>query len=139
MNKVAEEIYQTVLKMFELGKQGMSEEFNDLHSSEYTRYSDLPPYRLQEREEGLQLKMSLMTQLVDFEYSVENFRVLTSGHLALAFFTLQYKGMAVNDYAFEGKFVKGLARCTLVLEKVGGCWKILHEHLSRVPEGFSLD
>lgn len=138
MNKAADEIYQTVEKSFEVGKQGFSDDFNDLHSPRYTRYSDLPPYHLQEREEALQLKMSLLTQLVDFKYDIENFQVVIADGTAVAFFILHYRGMAVNDYAFEGKVVKGTARCTLVLERVGGSWKILHEHLSRVPEGFSL-
>ncbi|MCX8201561.1 MAG: nuclear transport factor 2 family protein [Candidatus Caldarchaeum sp.] len=138
MNKTAEEIYQTVVKSFEAGKQGLSDDFNDLHSARYTRYSDLPPYHLQERDEALQLKTSLLTQLVDFEYNIENFRVITVQDTAVAFFILHYRGMAINDYAFEGKVVEGSARCTLVLERIGGSWKILHEHLSRTPEGFSL-
>jgi len=54
-------------------------------------------------------------------------------------FNLRYQGMAVNDYAFEGKLVKGVSRCTTVLKKTSQGWRILHEHYSRVPEGFSSD
>lgn len=139
MNETVEEIYQTICRSFEYGRQGLSEQFNETHSEDYTRYSDFPPFRLQERDEGLQLKMSLLTQLVDFEFTIENFRVIASGELAVAVFILRYSGMAVNDYAFEGKLVKSVARCTVVLRRYGREWRILHEHLSRVPEGYSLE
>ncbi|BAJ49877.1 conserved hypothetical protein [Candidatus Caldarchaeum subterraneum] len=139
LEKQAEEVYRVVVEALEAGIRGDEETFNDLHSHGYTRYSDLPPYRLQSREEALKLKISLLTQLIDFEYSLENFQTFYHGDVAVACFLLRYRGMAVNDYAFEGRMVEGVARCTVVLEKNGDKWRILHEHLSRVPEGFSAD
>jgi hypothetical protein len=49
---------------------------------------------------------------------------------------LRYRGMAVNDYAFEGRLVDTVVRCSIVLEKTENGWRILHEHLSRTPENF---
>ena len=131
------EVLGFLARVFEAGRNGLWEEFESLHSPGYTRFSDLPPFRLQSREEALKLKLSLLTELIDFEYEFVEPRVDFRDGFAVASFILRYRGMAVNDYAFEGRLVDSVVRCTAVLEKTGDGWRILHEHLSRTPEGFS--
>jgi len=131
------EVLDVVRKAYDFGRQGIYEKFSAIHASGYTRFSDLPPFRLQEREEALKLKESLLTQLIDFEYELINPKVAIHGDVALASFIMRYRGMAVNDYAFEGRIVDTLVRCTVILIREDGEWKIVHEHFSRIPEGFS--
>ncbi|MEM2236899.1 MAG: nuclear transport factor 2 family protein [Candidatus Caldarchaeum sp.] len=135
----SDEILETIRKCFELGKNGMFEAFNELHAENYTRYSDLPPFRLQERDEALKLKASLLTELVDFEYEMMQPTVELMEDTALAVFLMRYRGMAVNDYAFEGRMIDATVRCSVLLRKTKQGWKIVHEHLSKIPEGFSPD
>ncbi|MEM2095635.1 MAG: nuclear transport factor 2 family protein [Candidatus Caldarchaeum sp.] len=134
-----DEVVNTIKVSLEFSKNGLVDEVLELHHQDYTRFSDLPPFRLQSRDEALKLKLSLMTELVDFEYRMTEPKVVIMGDVALAVFTMRYRGMAVNNYAFEGRMVDAAVRCSVVLRRVGRSWKILHEHVSRVPEGFSAD
>ncbi|MEM1943612.1 MAG: nuclear transport factor 2 family protein [Candidatus Caldarchaeum sp.] len=134
-----DEVVNTIKVSLEFSKNGLVDEVLELHHQDYTRFSDLPPFRLQTRDEALKLKLSLMTELVDFEYWMTEPKVVIMGEVALAVFTMRYRGMAVNSYAFEGRMVDAAVRCSVVLKRVGRIWKILHEHVSRVPEGFSAD
>ncbi len=138
MNQV-EEILETIRKSFEFGRQGLLDEFNELHAQNYTRFSELPPYRLQERDEALKLKASLLTDLVDFTYQIMHSTIVVMDDTAVAVFMMKYRGMAVNDYAFEGRIVDAMVRCSMVLRRSVDGWKILHEHISKIPEGFSPD
>ncbi|MEM1946324.1 MAG: nuclear transport factor 2 family protein [Candidatus Caldarchaeum sp.] len=137
--KEADEVLETIRKCFELGRNGLFEEFTALHAENYTRFSDLPPLRLQERDEALKLKASLLTELVDFEYEIINPTVELMEDMALAVFYMRYKGLAVNDYAFEGQMVNVTVRCSVVLQKSEHGWRIVHEHMSRTLEGLLPD
>jgi hypothetical protein len=132
----AEEVLSFLARVFEAGRNGSWEEFESMHSPGYTRFSDLPPFRLQTREEALKLKLSLLTELIDLEYEFLEPRVVVMERFAVASLILRYRGMAVNDYAFEGRLVDTVVRCSIVLEKTENGWRILHEHLSRTPENF---
>ncbi|MEM0383374.1 MAG: nuclear transport factor 2 family protein [Candidatus Caldarchaeum sp.] len=134
-----DEVINTIKLSLEFSRNGLIDEFQELHHQDYTRFSDLPPFRLQSRDEALKLKLSLMTELVDFDYRMTEPQVVIMGDVALAVFTMRYGGMAVNNYAFEGRMVDAAVRCSMVLRRVGRSWKILHEHVSRIPEGFSAD
>ena len=126
---------ETILRVLEAGRRGDADEIKSLHSESYTRYSELPPFHLQERDEALKLKTSLYTELVDFSYRVEDFSVrMLAENVALATFTLSYEGVYIYSYTFEGRPFTMKVRCTAVLVKEGGDWRILHEHYSRIPE-----
>ena len=129
------EVLETVLRVFEAGRRGDEEEIKNLHSDNFTRFSELPPLHLQERDEALKLKTSLYTELIDFNYRIENFNVrLLSDNVALATFTLSYEGVYIYSYTFEGRPFTMNVRCTSVLVKEGSSWKIVHEHYSRLQE-----
>ncbi|MEM4190024.1 MAG: nuclear transport factor 2 family protein [Candidatus Caldarchaeum sp.] len=134
-----DEVLETIRRSFELGRSGLFEEFSELHAENYTRFSDLPPLRLQDRDEALKLKASLLSELVDFEYEIVNPSIQLMGNIALALFYMRYKGLAVNDYAFEGQRVEATVRCSVLLQKTVQGWKIVHEHLSKAHESFLPD
>ncbi len=134
-----EEVLETIRRSFELGRKGLVDEFNELHDQNYTRFSELPPYRLQERDEALRLKASLLRGLVDFTYQLIYPTIVVVDGAAVAVFLMKYRGMAVNSYAFEGRIVDATVRYSMVLQRSANSWKILHEHISKIPWGFSPD
>ena len=130
------EILETILKVFEAGRRGDAEGIKMLYSERFTRYSELPPLHLQLRDEALKLKTSLYTELIDFKYQINDLNVvMLSGDAALATFTLSYEGVYIYSYTFEGRPFTMNVRCTAVLVREGGGWKILHEHYSRLDDG----
>lgn len=129
-----EEILRVVRRVFETGKEGNLETFRQLHSTHYTRFSDLPPYRIQEKDEALKLKGSLYSELVDFTYQMSDIEVKVLGDVAVVTFLLKYGGVYVYGYTFEGRPLSITSRCTVVLVREDGEWRIIHEHYSRIPE-----
>ena len=128
-------VLETLLKVFEAGRNGDAESMKMLHSEQFTRYSELPPLHLQERDEALKLKTSLYTELIDFKYEINDVSIrMLSDNAALATFTLSYEGVYIYSYTFEGRPFSMQVRCTAVLVREGGEWKILHEHYSRMDE-----
>ncbi len=129
------DVLETILKVFEAGRNGDAESMKILHSELFTRYSELPPLHLQDRDEALKLKTSLYTELIDFKYQIDNMNIkMLSDDVALATFTLSYEGVYIYSYTFEGKPFTMQVRCTVVLVKENGEWRILHEHYSRMEE-----
>ncbi|HID04432.1 MAG TPA: DUF4440 domain-containing protein [Candidatus Caldiarchaeum subterraneum] len=130
-----QEVLETILKVFEAGRNGDADGVKMLHSERFTRYSELPPLHLQGRDEALKLKTSLYTELIDFKYQIDDVSiVMLSGDTALATFTLSYEGVYIYSYTFEGRPFSMHVRCTVVLVKEDGGWRILHEHYSRLDE-----
>lgn len=126
---------RVILEMYEAMREADYERLADLHSSDgYTRYSDLPPYGLMDIEESLRAKASLMTQIQDFGYEITNLAVRELGGVAIATYEVSYGGILVYDYRFEGRSFRVRSRCTAILIKEAGRWRILHEHHSRIPE-----
>lgn len=127
------EVYETVLKVLELGRSGDMEKFVEAHSEDYTRFSDMPPFSLQHRDLALQLKRSLLAELIDVQYEIRDFDVRLYDDLAIAAYILEYSGVAVSGYTFEGRRLQKTVRCTTVLRRKLGRWVIVHEHLSSIP------
>jgi len=127
-------VLETITKVFEAGRNGDAEMIKQLHSNSYTRFSELPPFHLQERDEALKLKTALYTELIDFNYKMENVNIrIISDSVAVAAFNLSYEGVYIYSYTFEGRPFSMHVRCTAILVKEDGEWKILHEHYSRIP------
>jgi len=127
------EVVEVIRRVFEAGSRSDLEGVKSLHSNSYTRFSDMPPYRIQSCDEALKLKMSLFSELIDFSYSLSDIEVKMVGDVAIVTCILTYRGMYVYSYTFEGRPISVQTRCTTVLAKEEGEWKVLHEHLSRVP------
>jgi hypothetical protein len=126
------EVYQTILQVLEWGRMGEMEKFVEAHSQDYTRFSDLPPYTIQHRDLALRLKSSLFTELIDIQFQIREVEIQHYGDIAVATYILDYSGVAVNGYTFEGKKLESSSRCTTVLKRESDRWVIVHEHLSRI-------
>ena len=131
-----QKVVETILKVLEAGRRGDADEIKQLHADGFTRFSEFPPYSLQERDEAIKLKSSLYTELVDFKYDIRDMRVKVFNGIALATFILSYEGMYIYSYTFEGRDFRMRVRCTVVLLKEGSEWKIIHEHYSPISDEY---
>ncbi len=65
--------------------------------------------------------------LSNYIYELKDFKDTVLGEVALATFTINYKATMRNEQ-FDVT-----SRVTSVLKKQDSVWKLVHEHLSRVP------
>ena len=99
-----------------------------------TKFDDNPPYGRQNSEEAFVYEQAAFANISDYDYSIEELRIDLLGDAAVATFYLSYSGMFVNDYSFEGSPVRARTRVTIVTSRTLQGWKIVHEHLSRLPD-----
>ena len=66
--------------------------------------------------------------ITDFDFSIESFTARSYGKSGTAFFVLR------QDYMGDGQERSEYLPTTLVLEKHGDAWKIVHAHRSADPE-----
>jgi ketosteroid isomerase-like protein len=65
----------------------------------------------------------------DEHYGLENLQWLVNDDLtAVCIYLFRWQGK------IEGRLVQGMGRGTSVLEKSNSDWKVIHEHLSSLPE-----
>lgn len=65
----------------------------------------------------------------DEHYALENVQWLVNDeHSAVCIYHFRWQGKV------EGQFLQGMGRGTGVLQKVDGHWKVIHEHLSSMPQ-----
>jgi ketosteroid isomerase-like protein len=77
------------------------------------------------------LEQLQFASISDYDFKIEDMKIEIKGDIAMASFLLQSTGMIVDDYSFRGTTINNKSRATVVLCKVKGQWKILHQHLSK--------
>jgi ketosteroid isomerase-like protein len=100
----------------------------------FSKFDESSPYTRQNVDEAFMYEQARFANISDYEYKIEELRIDVVGFMAVATFYLSFKGVFVNDYAFEGSTVAGKSRVTMVLGKFGESWKIVHQHVSRFSE-----
>jgi ketosteroid isomerase-like protein len=118
---------------------GRSKELTDLAGfhgprDQFTKFDENPPYTRQNSEEAFIYEQAAFANISDYNYSIEDLRIDLFGDVAIATFYLSYSGMFVNDYSFEGSPVRAKTRVTMALARTQKGWKLVHEHLSRMPD-----
>lgn len=93
----------------------------------YSKFDDWPPYELQ-GPEALEREAEALRVLKEYTYDTTNWRINILGDVALASFTIRYRG-TIRDRPFDLR-----SRVTVVLVKAGDEWRLIHEHWSRFPE-----
>jgi ketosteroid isomerase-like protein len=127
------EAVQTLTAVLEAIKNKDHTRLLDLHSSKgYTLYNDAPPYQLLEDEMALRLKLSLLNQVQDISYQLRDLHLNIYGDVAYAAYELEMSGILVYQYRFEGQRWVRRARCTTIMVREEGSWKIVHEHFSPI-------
>lgn len=100
----------------------------------FSKFDESRPYTRQNAAEAFMYEQARFANISDYQYKIEDLRIDVVGFMAIATFYLDYTGVFVNDYSFEGSTVGGRSRVTMVIGKFGESWKILHQHSSRFPD-----
>ena len=128
-----EEIGKVIQTFFETGK---TKDFSVLrniqvNSSEFSSFSDVPPYGLKGYSESIALEELRFSSISDYDYEIKNAKIGIFGTTGVATFELTQKGMLVDNKAFTGQHITINGRATFVLIKKD-TWKILHYHLDKI-------
>lgn len=100
----------------------------------FSKFDESRPYTRQNSEDAFMYEQARFANISDYQYKVEDLRIDVLGVMAVATFYLEYKGVFVNDYSFEGSTVGGRSRVTMVVGRFGDAWRIVHHHASRIPD-----
>lgn len=103
-------------------------------SQYFSKFDESPPYTRQNSDDAFVYEQARFANISDYEYKIDDLRIDVIGFIAIASFYLDFKGVFVNDYSFEGSTVAGRSRVTMVVGKFGDEWKIVHEHVSRFQD-----
>jgi ketosteroid isomerase-like protein len=135
-DKDRKDVEATIRAFFEAGKNKDLAALADFHSvrDQFTKFDENPPYTRQNSDEAFVYEQAAFANISDYNYSIDELRVDLFGEVAVASFYLSYSGMFVNDYSFEGSPVRSRSRVTMVLARTSKGWKMVHEHLSRIPD-----
>ena len=127
------EIVKVIQTFFETGK---TKDFSVLgniqvNSPEFSSFSDVPPYSLKGYSESIALEELRFSSISDYDYEIKNAKISIFGSTGVVTFTLNQKGMLVDNKAFTGQHITINGRATFVLIKED-TWKIIHYHLDKI-------
>ncbi|HEY7734753.1 MAG TPA: nuclear transport factor 2 family protein [Nitrososphaera sp.] len=124
-------IRDLINEYFLLAKTKEIEKIDGFLHSAFTKFGDSPPYDRRDYERALMLEQLQFASISDYDFKIEDMRIEIQGDMAMASFLLHSSGMIVDDYSFRGTTINNKSRATVVLRKVNGQWKMLHQHLSK--------
>lgn len=129
------EILEIVRIFFEAGKTKNLAPLRviQLDDPRFSSYSDVPPLELKDYATTMALQQLRYVSISDYEYEILNPRVDIFCDVAISTFQLKQTGVIVDNYSFRGQHLSMQSRGTFVLAKLPK-WKIVHIHLSRIPD-----
>ena len=127
-----EQIINVIDKFFEIGKTKNLATLREiqLDDSNFSSFSDVPPYELQDYSTTLVLEELRFISISDYDYEIKHPKISVFGDVAVVAFELMQKGMLVDNKAYTGEHIIINGRATFVLVKKP-TWKIVHIHLSK--------
>ena len=130
-----EEIFELIQMFFETGK---TKDFSilrkiQLDSPEFSSFSDVPPYGLQNYSQSVALEELRFSSISDYNFELKNPKISIFDTIAIITFLINQTGMLVDNKSFTGKQIIINGRATFVLIKKEN-WKIIHFHLDQIPE-----
>ncbi|MFQ6011166.1 MAG: nuclear transport factor 2 family protein [Nitrososphaerales archaeon] len=132
---VKKEVMAVIYGSFESVKNKELSFMRDVRDqSIYTRFGDLLPHSRQDWEDACTHDEAKFATIADYSYTIEDEQVQIFENTALATFYLNYSGMAVSGYTFEGRQIKRRCRASVLLRKKQGRWFIVHEHYSELED-----
>jgi ketosteroid isomerase-like protein len=136
LDQARKDVAALITSYFEIGKSkdiGILSSFF-APSRYFSKFDESPPYTRQNSDDAFVYEQARFANISDYEYKIDDLRIDVVGFVAIATFYLDYKGVFVNDYSFEGSTVRGRSRVTMVVGKFGDEWKIVHHHASRFED-----
>jgi ketosteroid isomerase-like protein len=126
-------IRDIIYNYFQLAKTKEIERIEEFLDSSFTKFGDSPPYDRRDFERALMLEQLQFASVSDYDFKIDNLKIVVLGDTAVATFVIQVTGMIVDDYSFRGTAIDNKARATVVLRKdKNGWWKMVHQHLSKL-------
>jgi ketosteroid isomerase-like protein len=126
-------IRDIIYNYFQLAKTKEIEMIEEFLDSSFTKFGDSPPYDRRDFERALMLEQLQFASVSDYDFKIDNLKIVVLGDTAVATFVIQVTGMIVDDYSFRGTAIDNKARATVVLRKdKNGWWKMVHQHLSKL-------
>jgi len=128
-----EEIFELIQMFFETGK---TKDFSilrkiQLDSPEFSSFSDVPPYGLQNYSESVALEELRFSSISDYNFELKNPKISIFDTIGIITFLINQTGMLVDNKAFTGQHITINGRATFVLIKKP-TWKIMHYHIDKI-------
>ena len=128
-----EEIFELIQMFFEAGK---TKDFSilrkiQLDSPEFSSFSDVPPYGLQNYSQSIALEELRFSSISDYNFELKNPKISIFDAIGIITFLINQTGMLVDNKAFTGQHITINGRATFVLIKKP-TWKIIHYHLDKI-------
>ena len=128
-----EEIFELIQMFFETGK---TKDFSILRkiqhdSPEFSSFSDVPPYGLQNYSQSIALEELRFSSISDYNFELKNPKISIFDTIGIITFLINQTGMLVDNKAFTGQHITINGRATFVLIKKP-TWKIIHYHLDKI-------
>ena len=129
----SEQIIGVIEKFFESGKTKNFAPLREIQLDDpnFSSYSDVPPFELQDYKNTLILEELRFVSISDYSYEIKNPKISIFGETAVVALDLMQKGMLVDTKAYTGEHITIQGRGTFVLVKKP-TWKIVHIHLSKI-------
>ena len=136
LEQAKKEVTAFITSYFEVGK---NKDITNLSrffaaSQYFSKFDESPPLTRQDADDAFMYEQARFANISDYQYEVGDLRIDVIGFTAIATFYLEFKGVFVNDYSFEGSTVGGRSRVTMVVSKFGDEWKLVHHHASRFAD-----
>ena len=124
---------QLIQMFFETGK---TKDFSilrkiQLDSPEFSSFSDVPPYGLQNYSESVALEELRFSSISDYNFELKNPKISIFDTIGIITFLINQTGMLVDNKAFTGQHITINGRATFVLIKKP-TWKIMHYHIDKI-------
>ena len=128
-----EEIFELIQMFFETGK---TKDFSilrkiQLDAPEFSSFSDVPPYGLQNYSESVALEELRFSSISDYNFELKNPKISIFDTIGIITFLINQTGMLVDNKAFTGQHITINGRATFVLIKKP-TWKIMHYHIDKI-------
>lgn len=136
VDSVRREVAALITAYFELGKSKDLTSLSRFFAPReyFSKFDESPPYTRQDADDAFMYEQARFANISDYEYKILDLKVDVIGFVSIATFYLEYRGVFVNDYSFEGSTVGGKSRVTMVVGRFGEEWKIVHQHASRFED-----
>lgn len=127
---------RVIYQAFEAGRHSDFTTLANLHLRDprFSKFDDSPPLHRLSYEEAAMYEQLAFAGIADYTFKITELRIDLFDTVAVATFILEYGGLFVNNYTFEGKTLRIRSRATMVLVKQESRWLLAHEHFSRLPE-----
>lgn len=132
LEQAKKEVSALITAYFEVGKSKDVASLSKFFAPPqyFTKFDESRPYTRQNSADAFIYEQARFANISDYEYKIEDLRIDVLGLMAVATFYLEYKGVFVNDYSFEGSTVGGKTRVTMVVGRFEDGWRIVHQHSS---------